>query len=170
MNKELDSIIYLLQNTVIHTEESFEDELDVLIENLSIDKKSVIDPWITLSGNYSKLRYLYELINFYEIPKKDKFNECLKFFFIQIDKTNQYYLREINWEGDKRIQKECMEIELLLEKSLNLNDQIVKLKTIIDAYTIFVPLIEDFRKEKHIDYIEDVEFLQTFKKRKFENN
>ena len=165
-NLNLDSLIHLLQNTVIYTKKSFEDELDGLMGSLSIKKYNSDDEWDVLSENYSKLNYLFELINFYEIPSKDKFNECLEIFLKEIDRINQFYLKEINWENDPNIDFEGTEIEFLLRKSLNLNNQIEKLKTIVDAYKLFVPIVADIRNQEIVNEIKDEEFLQVFKKRK----
>ncbi len=89
----IDSIILLLQNVKIYTDEKFDDEVDKIKE----DTEDFVEEWEILFENYSKLNYLLKLINFHQIFQKTKFNECLSLFLEKIDKINQYYLIEICW-------------------------------------------------------------------------
>jgi len=78
----------------------------------------------------------------------------------QIDKVSQHYLREILWE------ESLIPIKKYLSDSLNYNNPITKLKYVVKAYELLVPVVEEIREQKCVQYIEDDEFIQTFKKRR----
>ena len=84
----IDSILNILENLAIV------DDYDIDLENLINKFTNLYDnsnmEWEKLSENYSKLKYISQLIDFYQIPNKLKFEEVLKIFFIEIDKINQY--------------------------------------------------------------------------------
>ena len=144
--------------------DDFDLDLDKL--NLNLDEKSEDIEWEKFSENYSKLKYIDQLIKCYCIMNKKKFYEVLKLFLDEIDKTNEYYLNEINFSREPIYKIEALEIEELLEKSLTINDVYEKLETILKAYAIFMPMIENYRKDIFVEKITDTDFLQTFKKRK----
>jgi hypothetical protein len=114
--------------------------------------------WDCLVDNYSKLKYL-ETIH-YEILINDTLIKSLTRFMEQMDKVSQHYLKEILWE------KSLIPIKKNLANSLNNNNPIVKLNYLIKAYDLLVPVVEDIRKQKCVQQIEDDEFIQTFKKRR----
>ena len=168
----MDDLINLLKNCVVESKK-FDEGLDELISNLKIKEES--DPneeWDTLSENYSKLKHLHRLINFYKIKENGidtlKFKKCLNLFLIEIDKTNQYYLRTLDWESEPFFLDKIKLIKNLLEESLNINDPYEKLEIIIKSYFMFLPIIEYFREDKFVENITDIQFLKDFKKRKFE--
>ena len=127
--------------------------------------------WETLTGNYSKLRYLDHLMDYYHFPETEKFNGILIKALESIDKKNQYYLRTFDWgEQNEEIKEELAPVQQLFEKSLNTNIPSYKLTYTLEAYDILMPIIEEFRKEKFIDHfdneIEFVKELNRLKKRR----
>ena len=164
----MDDLINLLKNCVVDSKK-FDEGLDELISNLKIKEDDPNKEWETISENYSKLKHLHRLINFYKITVlPEKFKECLTLFFIDIDKTNQYYLRTLDWDSEPFFLDKIKLIKNSLENSLNISDPYEKLEIIIKAYFMFLPIIEYFRKDKFIENITDIQFLKDFKKRKFE--
>ena len=134
------------------------DEIISEFDNLSTQDNN--HEWEMLIANYSKLRYLENME--FELSGLDSFRR----FMEQIDKVTQRYLREVNWDADFEFIDESLEIKYNLSNSLNNNNPFKKLKYIIRAYDILVPIVEDFRKEKFVDVIEDLDFIKTFKKRR----
>lgn len=114
--------------------------------------------WECLAENYSKLKYL-ESID-YEITGSIRLMDSLRRFMEQIDKVTQYYLKEILWEG------QTIQIQKIFYESLNINNPIIKLKYVVKAYDLLVPIVEEIREQKYIQQIDDEEFIQTFKKRR----
>ena len=114
--------------------------------------------WDCLVENYSKLKYL-ESID-YELIGSIKLMDSLRRFMEQIDKVSQHYLREILWE------EYLLEIKKYLSDSLNYNNPITKLKYVVKAYELLVPIVEEIREQKCVQQIDDDEFIQTFKKRR----
>ena len=159
----MDDLINILQNFDIT---SFDDNLDNLIGKITITDYD--EEWNTLTENYSKLKHISRLINYHKISTL-KFGECLNLFLNDLDKINQYYLKELNWDDNEDVFfDKTSEVKNLLETSLNMFDPYKKLEIIIKAYFIFLPIVEFFRNEKFVENITDQRFLQTFKKRKFE--
>jgi hypothetical protein len=151
------------------TETEFDDMLSRM-ETLETSETCNSDiEWDILTCNYSKLRYLNYLMDAYDFPETEKFNTILMRTLESIDKKNQYYLMELDWDEDS-IRKELNQIADLFEKSLNCNVPSLKLTYIIDAYDMFVPIIEDFRREKFVDHFDNnvqfVEDLNSLKKRR----
>ena len=84
-----------------------------------------------------------------------------------IDKQTQYYLRELSWDcSDSELDEEIYEVKLLFETSLNIQNATERLRCVLNAYDLFIPIIEDFRKEKFCDIIDDEDFLEEFKPNK----
>ena len=133
---------------------------DIISEFDNLSTQDNNHEWEMLIANYSKLRYLENME--FELSGLDSFRR----FMEQIDKVTQRYLREINWNVDFEFIDESLEIKYNLSNSLNNNNPFKKLKYIIRAYDILVPIVEDFRKEKFVDVIEDLDFIKTFKKRR----
>jgi hypothetical protein len=111
--------------------------------------------WYNLRENFSKVKYLNELLNFYNITQNSKLNYLIGIFMESIDRTTQVYLREINWNSQPVIEKFLMD-------SLNAVDPLQKLDAITRAYNLLVPIVEDLRNEKAEFKINDQEFLKTF--------
>jgi hypothetical protein len=159
----MESLITVIQNFGITQDEKYLDNsLDVLIKNFStLSNNDADDEWGTLKSNYSKLKYLNELINFYHIPDLTKFKITLGKFMESIDILTQKYLRNITWDGEENEIEET--ILKYLEESLNSYDPILKMSKIIKAYSMLVPIIEIMRNEKWRYTIDDREFLNKFK-------
>ena len=162
----MDSLIHALNTFTVK-----EGSLDELISKIeSVDIYDPEEEWVIISTNYSKMRYLSQLITFYSFPETEKFKAALLDVLNEIDKKNSYYLYGLTWE-DSEYESEFNEIKKLLEESLTLTNPFEKLKIIMKSYRIFIPIIEDFRKEKCLDCMEDTLFLHKFdnlvKKRKY---
>ena len=155
----MESLIGIIQKFGITQDEMYLDNsLDHLIENFDkLSNNDADDEWERLKSNYSKLKYLNELINFYHIPDLTKFKITLGKFMESIDTVTQYYLRNITtWDEEEMILK-------YLEESLNSYDPILKMGKIIKAYSLLVPEIEIIRNEKWRYNINDRDFLDKFK-------
>jgi hypothetical protein len=148
---------------ISQNEQCFEDQLDVLVLKMKkMNSGDYEERWDTLRENYSKLKYLYEIINFYHI-ESSKFMESLGVFMESIDRTTQFYLKEINWfETEPELLQDSVDIHNCLSESLNTNDPVAKLNTLLQAYKILVGVIEDIRNEKCEPVELDPSFLETF--------
>jgi hypothetical protein len=136
---------------------NFSDITDITQLIYELDNLSTNDlnyEWDCLVENYSKLKYLENID--YELIGSTKLMDSLRRFMEQIDKVSQHYLREILWE------ESLLEIEKYLSYSLNHNNPITKLKYVIKAYELLVPVVEKIREQKCVQQIEDHEFIQTF--------
>ena len=164
----MDSLIKTLESFNIHkNEQQFNIELDSVID--SFENLNKCDEWITLKLNYSKIRYLNELIDNFYIPNSEKFLKSLDLFMINLDKITNYYLHEISWKSqDPDIQEDAIQIEEFLILSLNSTDCITKIKLVLKAYNILVPIVLEINDERFADIIDDETFLKEFsvKKRK----
>jgi len=159
----MDSLIYSLENFNIHKDPvKFETDLEYVIS--SFEKiNNLDDEWPTLKANYSKLRYLNELIDNFYIPNSEKFLKSVELFMVKLDRITNYYLHEINWKNQEEfINEESLKIEEYLLISLNSNDCIEKLKNLLKGYEILVPIILEFNNEKFLDIIDDQCFLKEF--------
>ena len=117
--------------------------------------------WDTICSNYSKIKYLDEMIKYFYIPDSEKFLFALNRFTERLDVINLRYLTEINWE--KRPSEVTSEIKRLLELSYYENDTIGKIGYCLQAYKRFIPIIEDVRNEKYNgDIYEDNDFIEDF--------
>jgi hypothetical protein len=157
----MDDLIKILENfNLTNNKQSFEKDLDDVIDKL--DNLNNEDEWIDLKSNYSKLRYLSDLIS--SITIVPKFKEILSSFMNQIDKTNQRYLRDITWsyKDEYGCLINCYEIKDCLEKSLNNNDPINKLKYAVESYDMLVPIVEYVLNQRYVEIIDDQQFLSTF--------
>ena len=122
------------------------------LDNLSTNEFN--HEWDCLVENYSKLKYLDSID--YELIGSIKLMDSLRRFMEQIDKVSQHYLREILWE------ESLIPIKKYLSDSLNHNNPITKLKCVIKAYELLIPVVEKIREQKCVQQIEDDEFIQTF--------
>ena len=157
----MDSLVNAMYSfKITKNQETFDNDLDSLI--LKIDGLSTSDPdleWDTIKSNYSKLRYTNHLIEFYDFKEIKKFVMALSKFLDYIDTINQYYIKQLSWDEEEH-SEDFSEILDLFTKSLNLNDPFEKLKTILKAYKIFIPIIEVYREEKFVEFIDDQDFLK----------
>ena len=141
---------------ITQNENYFDTCLDEIITRVNGLNTSDADfEWHNLRENFSTVKYLNELLNFYNISKNNKLIYLIGIFMDTIDRTTTHYLREINWDTQPVI-------ETFLINSLNANDPLQKLGEITKAYQLLVPIIEDLRNEKADFEINDQEFLKTF--------
>ena len=144
----------------------FDDQLDFIMTKMKkIEIELTDEHWVTLKSNYSKLKYLNEIINCYGKEYRDtkgKFIQSLTVFMESIDKTTQYYLREINWSTPElEFKDESAIIQNYFYESLNQNDPILKLSNIVKAYNILIPIVENIRNEFSEVFLEP-DFLELF--------
>ena len=141
---------------ISQNEQTFDNCLDEII--FRVNNLYTVDAefeWQSLRENYSKIKYLNELLNFYNIKQTKKFVTLIGIFLESIDRTTQMYLREINWDDNPTIQD-------YLLNSLNAQNPLHKLGLVLKAYQLLVPIIEGYRNEK-IDFeIKDQNFIKTF--------
>ena len=120
------------------------------------------EEWETLTGNYSKLRYLDLMIDNYDFPETKVFIDLLHSVLSEIDKKTQFYLSELNWEDDNK--EEFEYVHDLFEKSLNQNNPFDKIKMVLEAYDYFIPVIEEYRSERFVDHdIDNLIFVKEIK-------
>ena len=122
---------------------------------------------LNIQSDLQQFTHIHRLINYFKVNNTEKFKKYLNVFLEEIDKTNQYYLRELDWESELSFLNKMMEIKNMLEVSLNMNDPYEKLEFIIKAYFMLLPIIEYYRKDKFVENIRDIQFLNNFKKRKY---
>ena len=153
----MDLLIESIQNFAIsQNEQHFDACLDEIISRVNNLYTADADfEWYNLRENFSKVKYLNELLNFYNINQTKKLVYLIGIFMESIDRTTKIYLYEINWESYPNIESYLLE-------SLNANNPLQKLGAITKAYDLLVPIIEDLRNEKVIFEINDQEFLKTF--------
>jgi hypothetical protein len=136
---------------VTSNQERFDDELDFIMgkmKNVEIDEVSD-EHWDTLRVNYTRLKYLNEIINHFNLPTEGKFIESIKKFMDSIDKKTLFYLQEINWYGSEpEFLDDSMKIKEFLEESLNENEPFKRLNSVVKGYKILVDIVEDMRNEK----------------------
>ena len=141
---------------------NFDLELDYIVGKMSSVEIETDDNWLTLKDNYSKLKYLNELVNFYNIPSESLFIKSLEKFMEIIDTQNQSYLREIDWNNDYAdFRIEASIVKKCIKSSLQRNDIFQKLEDVLKAYEILVCVIEDIRGEKFEYFVESL-FMEQF--------
>jgi hypothetical protein len=153
----MDLLIESIQNFAItQNEQRFDACLDEIITRVSgLYTADAEYEWNNLKENYSKIKYLNELLNFYNIKQTKKFIQLIGIFMESIDLTTKIYLCEINWT-DHPI------IEGYLIESLNAHNPLQKLGAVSRAYELLVPIIEAMRNEKIVPEIKDQNFVKTF--------
>jgi hypothetical protein len=146
---------------------SFESSLDDLIakmEKTDIEGDTDLN-WKELSKNYAKLNYLLILIERHK-PDHPRFFYSLNKFMNELDLVTQRYLKEINFDDiDNEYHQETLEFKDALENSLNTNDNTVKLKYLVEAYSIVVPIVEKLNESKVVLAVEP-EFKKQFKRKR----
>jgi hypothetical protein len=154
----MDSLINAL-NSFQFVENKSEDVFDQLISDFKINLTEDSDTeWETITSNYSKLLYLNHLIDVFEFPETKQFLTILNKVLCDIDKKNNQYLHELTWEEEEHEQN-FLNIQNLFEQSLYCSKPTEKLKLILESYRILIPIIEGYRKEKFVEYIDDQNFL-----------
>ena len=166
----MNDLIKSIKNfSVTDNEEEFESSLDSVInkfQNLETEQNC---EWSLLKSNYSKLRYLNHTLEKSNLNLKtnNKFLFSLSRFMDYIDKITQIYLQNVNWENQDEFSIESKNIYKNLTNSLNTGDSIEKMKEVLFAYSILIPIIEDIHGEKYNEIIDDEDFLQEFKKSRY---
>jgi nitrogen regulatory protein PII-like uncharacterized protein len=151
------------QFSVTNDKEKFEESLEDVICKLN-ELNDLDAEWKTLRSNYSKLKYLHELVEKYYIPDSQTFLRCLEKFLKKLDSVTEYYLDEIDWYDGNGLH---LKIKIQFEKSLQTNDCIEKLKYLMKGYSMLVGVVETIRNETCIENINN-EFKEefNFKRRK----
>jgi hypothetical protein len=169
----MDDLIKSVKQFSIKNDASeFENNLDTICSKMQdLETNQNYVEWEILKSNYSKLRYLDYLIegkSIFSIKKTDlpaKFYESLDAFLEKMDHEIKHYFECIDFELDEyepKLLRKTKKIKKLFEESLNCNESIKKMKLILEAFNILIPIAEGLTKEKFKDQIEDREFLKTF--------
>ena len=145
----MESLIRSLEVFAISKDEKkFSRSIDSILNELSLtdpdETENADHRWELLKSNFSKLNYIGELLNHYHYILPPNFFNLLKIFTDSLDKTTQIYIKLIDQEDDQESYKE---IKKKFEESLNCNSDISKIKYLLEAYNILVPIVEGFRKE-----------------------
>ena len=146
-------------------QESCDCVLDESICKLCTLKVTVeVVEWEKLKSNYSKLRYLNYILESKNInlESHEKFLRALGIFMDYLDSITLIYFREINWETEKEFVDQAIIIKEKLEKSLNSNDPLKKMKYVLTAYNLLVQIVEKIQNEKFVEFIDDQSFLENF--------
>ena len=158
----MDSLLRALETFSV-SQTKTESEFDEMLSRM--ETLQTHDPdaeWDTLTGNYSKIRYLDLMISNYDFPETKIFVDVLHSVLTDIDKKTEYYLSELNWDDDNKEEYEY--IRDLFEKSLNENNPFDKIKMVLEAYDTFIPIIEDYRTERFVDHnIDNLVFVKEIK-------
>ena len=162
----MDQIIETInQFTIDNNDMDIDNSFDIVMGKLfTLDTVDFDYEWHLITSNYSKLRYLNDIVKNFYVPETDKFLESLGNFMSVLDRTNIYYLENIdfNYYKDQEIKVKAVKIKEFLEDSLNKSDPIEKLDLVLKGYDLFVPIAEHFRKEKFVENINDSSFLNEF--------
>ena len=164
----MDDLISSLQSFAISNDEKiFEESLnDMVIKMSNLSSSDPNKEWTDLTTNYSKLKYLKNLIHSFNVLP-NFFITPFDIFMRDIDKMSQYYLKEIDWyHSEHLLHGDCIDIQRYLEESLNSNNSTEKLNIILKAYDILILIAEDCRRESYKYTLSDKDFLNTFKKRR----
>ena len=162
----MDQIIETInQFTIDNNDMDIDKSFDIVMGKLfTLDTVDFDYEWHLITSNYSKLRYLNDIVKNFYVPETDKFLESLSKFMNVLDRTNVYYLENIdfNYEKNTEIKIKALKIKEYLEDSLNTSDPIEKLTLVIKGYDLFVPIAEHFRKDRYVENINDFSFLNEF--------
>jgi hypothetical protein len=159
-----DLIESLEKFTVTNDAEQFDTDLDMVIYKMkSIEHND--DEWTIMKINFSKLKYLRNLIKKIHFKPDGKFLDSLVKFMDQIDKSSQYYLHEINFELPEypdSVKEECKNIKTNLETALNQTDILLRID-----YSFFAiqGMIDVIQAEGTLVYLEcppDDSFIKEF--------
>ena len=152
--------------SITNNEQEFDDSLDIVINKMAQLKTNENEHWELLKDNYSKLRYLNHILFKLNLESHKKFLFSLDRFMEYTDKISQSYLRNVDWDNETEYTEESKIIHIHILNSLNQPNAILKMKEILIAYGILVPIIESIRNEKFIEIV-DEDFLQEFKRKKY---
>jgi hypothetical protein len=151
---------------VIQDPNRFDSELNFIVGKMSDVKVETDDKWEILQANYSRLKYLHEVVNHYNLPTEGTFVSALHRFMENIDKQTLFYLQKVDWyDRGSEFYIEAGVIKKCLESSVAQLDVFKKLEDVLKGYQILVCIVEDIRDEK-CETILDEEFLNEFAPRK----
>ena len=186
----MDSLIKSLEVFAINKDEKkFSDNLDVIMGNLTINNlKSEISntikedteeineeeaneedaerEWEILKSDYSKIKYISQLLNHYHYILPAKFFTLLKVFTDSLDKTTNIYIGLMDDDYasgncDEELRHCYKKIKKYFQEALETKNDVSKVEKLLKGYDILIPIIEDFRKEKYYDNL-DLEFKETY--------
>lgn len=154
---------------ITRDEKQFDTDIDDIITRLSDQRLEDHDyQWNKLCENYSKIKYLDNIIKNYYIPESDKFLVAVEKFMQTINKINLIYIKDIDWYQNEH--PDCLNIKSLLDRTVDEYDPLTKLSCCVQAYSLLIPIIENLRNENYKKYkiSEDSEFVEefNFKRRK----
>jgi len=146
----MDLLVDLLTKFNINRDETeFDESIEDIIHKLKKQEINESDyEWETLCKNFSSILYLHDTIRNYYVPESEKFINCLEVFMSKMDTINARYMSEIDWTQKEHA--DCEAIKDLLDRSYYASDPILKLEYCVNAYKLFVPVIETIRKEKYL--------------------
>jgi len=156
-------ILSITKFKISNNKSDFENDLDSVINKFN--NQSFYNPdyeWNTLCSNYSKLKYLDELIENFYMPESEKFLLSMEKFMEKIDIVNIRYLNDIAWDHQEDDHDNAQKIKKLLDLSLLEKDPIGKMKICLNAYKLFVIIAEDCRDEEYKPKIYDTSFIKEF--------
>lgn len=177
----MDSLLISLNKLSFYKNvENFKTDLDDIIDKMNkqnIDSDTESEggdyediEWNTIRENYTKLKFLdnfikdeinNSLIENFSAELNTKFNLVLENVMQDVDDSNIHYLEGINWEDAKNYVSTSQEIERLIRLSVNLTNPYLKMQKCIEAYDLFIPVIEMFRGESYTyDTIRDQQFIE----------
>ena len=143
----MDQLVDLISNFNINRNETeFEESIENVIYQLK--KQEITDTdyeWETLCKNFNSILYLRDTIRNYYVPESEKFIDSLEIFMSKMDSINARYMSEIQWDQGEH--PDCEAIKDLLDRSYYASDPILKLEYCVNAYKLFVPVVESIRKE-----------------------
>ena len=94
----MDLLIDSLEKFNIHKDHTkFERDLENVIGSF----KKLNNEWEKIKSNYSKLRYINELVDNYYIPNSENFLKSIDLFMNNLDHTIENYIYEIDWKNQK---------------------------------------------------------------------
>jgi uncharacterized UPF0160 family protein len=169
----MDSLIKSIKKfSITNNSDEFEKSLDSVIDKMEYLKTEENCEWELLKLNYSKLRYLNHTLgkSNLTLESNKKFLFSLSRFMEYIDKTTQCYLEKVDWESQNECPDKAKIIYTHFVKSLDENDSIKKMKEILNAYAVLVPIIEDMNNDKFVETIDDEEFFHEFKKSRYNSS
>ncbi len=165
----MDSLLSKLES--FNIKNSKNDDINQLIHlmgNTSVSEtKPEYTEWRRLQENYSKLLHVRRILNLFQyksVRLKINFIHASNLYLDKHDSEIQYYLKEVNWECPDipSIEEDCSSIKQMFMDSLNMNDTLKKLNTLITAYSKFIKIGEFFCGQMFKEHIDDKQFLEDF--------
>ena len=155
---------------ITKNEKKFGESVDNLLTSLKLTESDPDLEWETLKTNFSNIKYIHELMNHYDYSFDSHFYELISRFVSRIDTATQVYIKNIDFEDtDLELKECCKTIKFYLESSLNENDITNKIKFVRYAYEILIPIVEDFRRERYHEIV-DESFRNSFLPKRLKRN